>query len=265
MEIHDIKRITRQRHCLAFLAYNTNRRFPFLFVYLSSQSLPAVETHNFEKRYLFMAMISSTPIHCRNFLLHLQARQGYDQPVLLKEPAVENPTSAQINHLHNEYVITRHLSDVPGVRPVLAKEGTESHPVLLLEYIPGRSLSELIQEKSFDLHQKLQLAVKIAEILSRIHAQYVMNKDISSSNILVAEGGAAGEHGGVYLIDFGIATVIRQEEPKDLDFGDTLAKAGLLDESNIEAATAAMEKAGRAEADDDPNPFNNGFENAGIL
>jgi hypothetical protein len=65
--------------------------------------------------------MSSAPIHRRNFLLHLQERQEYDRPVLLKEPAHEQPTPAQISHLHNEYFITKQLSDVPGVRPVTAK------------------------------------------------------------------------------------------------------------------------------------------------
>jgi serine/threonine protein kinase len=81
--------------------------------------------------------------------------------------------------MNNEYVITRQLSDIPCVRPVNAKEGSESRPVLLLEYIQGQSLSELIQEESLDLHQKLQLAVNIAGILSRIHERKVMHKDIT--------------------------------------------------------------------------------------
>jgi CheY-like chemotaxis protein len=66
---------------------------------------------------------------------------------MLKEPGHDQPTSTQINHLHNEYVITRQLADVPGVRPVYAKEGSESRPVLLLEYIQGQDMSELIQDE----------------------------------------------------------------------------------------------------------------------
>jgi hypothetical protein len=54
-----------------------------------------------------MAMKSSTPLYRRNFLLHLQERQEYENPVLLKEPAYEGPSTAQIAQLHNEYVITR--------------------------------------------------------------------------------------------------------------------------------------------------------------
>ena len=162
-------------------------------------------------------MKRSATLYRRNFLLHLQERQEYNRPVALKELAHEQPTSQQINQLHNEYVITRQLADVTGVRTVYAKEGSESYPVLLLEYIQGRSVSEIILEKSLDIIQKLQLAVRIAGILGRIHAQKVMHKDICSSNILVVEDG------GVFIIDFGLATMMRQEEPKELDSGDSVA------------------------------------------
>jgi PAS domain S-box-containing protein len=149
--------------------------------------------------------MSSSPLYQNNFSLHLQERQGYDRPILLKELAYELPTSAQIRQLHNEYAITRQLADVPGVRKVYAKEGVESYPVLLLEYIQGQTLSELIQAASLDLSEKLQNAIEIAGILSRIHEQQVMHKDINPSNILVAEDG------GVYIIDFGIASNKRRE------------------------------------------------------
>ena len=48
-------------------------------------------------------------------------------------------------------------------------------------------------------------------------------------------------------------------------WADALAKAGLIDQANIKAATAAMEKAGRAEAEDDSEAFDDALENAGIL
>ena len=155
-------------------------------------------------------------------MLHLQERPEYDGPVLLKEPAHEELTSAQIAQLHNEHVITRQLAHVPGVRAVYTKEGSESHPVLFLEYIQGQSLSEIIQGQSLDLLQKLQLAVEIVEILSRIHEQRVMHKDICSSNILIADTDKPGSQDGVYIIDFGIASTVRQESAYRLAPNDTL-------------------------------------------
>ena len=68
--------------------------------------------------------MSSAPLHRRNFLLHLQTRPGYDQPVLLNEPARKQPSRLHLDQLHNEYTITKQLADVSAVRSVYAKEGT---------------------------------------------------------------------------------------------------------------------------------------------
>ncbi|MFC2026043.1 serine/threonine protein kinase, partial [Chloroflexota bacterium] len=163
-----------------------------------------------------------TSIHRRNFLLHLQERAGYAQTVLLKEPAHESPTNSLIDQMHNEYTITAQLSDVSGVRPAYAMEGTESHPVLLLEYIPGQSLAELIRSNSLDMAEKLRLAVNVTIVLDRIHDQLVMHKDISSGNILVADDNTPGSQDGLYIIDFGLASITRQENPSHLAPDDDL-------------------------------------------
>jgi hypothetical protein len=156
------------------------------------------------------------------FLLHLQERAGYDQPVLLKEPAREQPTRSHLDQLHNEFAVTTQLVDIPGVRPAFAMEGTESQPVLLLKYIQGQSLAELIHSTSLGLAEKLRLAVNMATVLHRIHEQQVMHKDISSGNILVAGNDKPGSQDGVYIIDFGIASTMRQESVSHLAPDDAL-------------------------------------------
>ena len=163
-----------------------------------------------------MATKVSPILHPRNFSIYLQERPDFECQVLIKEPAGELPTSSQITQLHNEYVITKQLADVAGVRQLYAKEGSDSHPVLLLNYIQGQSLSELIHEQSYDLSQKLQISIEIAGILSRIHEQQVMHKDINPGNFLV------DEYGEVYLIDFGIATTIKQEHQSRTGNDETL-------------------------------------------
>lgn len=109
-----------------------------------------------------------------------------------------------------------------GVRPTLGIEGTESQPVLLLEYIKGNSLSELIHGATVDLWQKLQLAVNIAGVLERIHEQQVMHKDISSSNIIIADNGNSDTGEDVYIIDFGLASTVNHERPDRLEPDDSL-------------------------------------------
>lgn len=161
--------------------------------------------------------MSSQTLYRRNFLLHLQNRIAYPKPVLLKEPAHEQLSAAQIGQLHNEYAISRQLADVSGVRPAFTLEGSESHPVLLLKYIQGNSLAEINQIQSLDLEQKLKLAIEITAVLGRIHDAGVMHRDISSGNILVAKDGE------VVIIDFGLASTLRQEDMAQLVATDVVA------------------------------------------
>lgn len=167
--------------------------------------------------------MTKATLHNNNFLLHLQQEPGYDQQILLKEPAREQPLHTHLDQLHNEYVITTQLAGVPGVRGVIAKKGSESRPVVQLEYIPGQTLAELIGSTSLDLLEKLQLAVRIATILGRIHDKGVMHKDISSINILVGDDDLPGSEGGVHIIDFGLSSARQQEHASRLTVDDTLA------------------------------------------
>ena len=155
-------------------------------------------------------------IHRRNFLLHLQERAGYESLVLVKEPAHNDLPSSLLDELHNEFAITTQLAGVSGVRTAFALEGTESFPVLLLEYIPGQSLSDLIRSASLDMAQKLSLAVNVTKILSCIHERQVMHKGLNSGNVLVAANDLPSSQEGVYIIDFGLASTLRQENPSRL-------------------------------------------------
>ena len=161
-------------------------------------------------------------LHNRHFQVYVEQRPGHDRPVLVKEPASELSNGSHLGQLHNEFSITCQLADVAGVRPALAKEGTASQPQLLLEYIEGQSLAELISSASLDLAEKLQLAVNVSIVLDRIHERQLMHKDVSSGNILVASGDAPGSQNGTYVIDFGTASAMPEQGAGELATDDSL-------------------------------------------
>lgn len=147
----------------------------------------------------------TAPLHKQTFILTLQERPEYDQPIVAKASAKPSPARPYIEQLRNEYYITRELDGVDGVRPALNLVGTESSPILHLQYIQGHSLSEHIQRSSLDLLEKLRIAVEIAEIIGHIHQRQIVHHNISSHNIMIDNDGA------VILIDFGLASSARQE------------------------------------------------------
>lgn len=72
-------------------------------------------------------------------------------------------------------------------------------PYILLEYVEGRPLTELIEQNVLTLEEKLHILRQIAQALDAVHEQQVLHRDVKPGNIiLMAEN-------KVKLTDFGIA------------------------------------------------------------
>jgi formylglycine-generating enzyme required for sulfatase activity/predicted Ser/Thr protein kinase len=71
---------------------------------------------------------------------------------------------------------------------------------LVMEYIPGPSLSALLKEKgALPLSQALAILRPLAQALDYAHAQGIIHRDVKPANILLAEGGKRP-----VLTDFGL-------------------------------------------------------------
>jgi eukaryotic-like serine/threonine-protein kinase len=75
-------------------------------------------------------------------------------------------------------------------------------PYIVMEYIPGRTLQQLLNEKGpLDLPTVLRLGRQIAEGLAAAHAQALIHRDIKPGNILLE----TSVHDRVKITDFGLA------------------------------------------------------------
>jgi histidine kinase len=103
---------------------------------------------------------------------------------IIKVMRSEFPTADQTLRFNNEYEYTVNLT-IPGIRKAIAKKKEEDHNVLVLEYIEGVTLEEAFQKTSFDrLGAVLDLFIKIAFSLGKLHEKGIIHKDINGSNIL---------------------------------------------------------------------------------
>ena len=75
----------------------------------------------------------------------------------------------------------------------------EGMDCLVMEYIAGKTLGELIPRHGMRLNEALRIAVQMAEGLRKAHSAGIVHRDIKPSNVMVADGGA------VKILDFGLA------------------------------------------------------------
>ncbi|MGA7936455.1 MAG: AAA family ATPase [Kovacikia sp.] len=140
-------------------------------------------------------------------LVYRAQRVSDQTSVVLKVLRQEYPSPAAIARFQTEYDILQSL-DLEGVVKAYSLESHHQSPAIVLEDFGGESLHRWLQYRPFNLETFLTLAIQITAILGEIHQHQIMHKDINPSNIVLNP-----KTGQVKIIDFGIATVLSQENP----------------------------------------------------
>ncbi len=96
--------------------------------------------------------------------------------------------------------MTRHLNAVEGVRKVLEQQSIEYQPALIMEFIDGETLLDIIAGTTLNLRARIEIAIGITRILGKIHRHNILHLDINSKNILIGN-----MQQSVHIIDFGTA------------------------------------------------------------
>ncbi|HEY9870451.1 MAG TPA: protein kinase [Candidatus Obscuribacterales bacterium] len=78
------------------------------------------------------------------------------------------------------------------------------HPYMVMEYLPGKTLEDLIDEQDrIPLRAGLDFMLQAADALAHAHEMGVLHRDIKPSNIMVKQ--VAGREPLVKILDFGLA------------------------------------------------------------
>ncbi|MEW6496760.1 MAG: AAA family ATPase, partial [Cyanobacteriota bacterium] len=140
-----------------------------------------------------------------NSLIYQGQRQADNQPVVLKILKQAYPPPEKIAGFKREYEITKSL-DLKGVVNAYSLQNDHNNWAMVLEDFGGESLKQLMQTRQFSLSEFLSLAIQVADILGQVQQRHIIHKDINPSNIVLNP-----TTGQLKLIDFGIATVLSQE------------------------------------------------------
>jgi PAS domain S-box-containing protein len=138
-------------------------------------------------------------------LVYRGIRKIDSKPVILKILKGDHPSPASLAKFRREYDITKSLA-IEGVINEYGLENYQNSLVMILEDFGGESLARYFTEETLNLESFLNIAIRIADTLGRIHQKNIIHKDINPSNIVWN-----AKTGEVKIIDFGISTELSRE------------------------------------------------------
>ena len=122
-----------------------------------------------------------------------------------------------VKRFMKEAVVTRRLQHPNAVRIEDIDEAEDGRPFLVMEYIDGTSLKDVIQKDApLPVPRAFSIARQVAAALDAAHGVGVIHRDVKPSNVLLvherpSEGASRGsEHDDpeiAKVLDFGIAQV----------------------------------------------------------
>jgi serine/threonine protein kinase len=94
--------------------------------------------------------------------------------------------------------------NIVTIHDIRSKDGTD---FIVMEYIEGQTLEEMIAPKGISSALALKHAVQIADALARAHEAGILHRDLKPSNVMVTR------EGRIKVLDFGLAKLL---EPSDV-------------------------------------------------
>lgn len=130
-----------------------------------------------------------------------------------------------LKRFRNEAVITRRLQHPNAVRVEDLDSTEDGRPFIVMEYVDGRSLRELVRSDGPQpLARAVTVARQVCSALAAAHALGITHRDIKPDNILLGRGPDGAEH--VKVLDFGIAKV--REASEGAGEGYTPTRTGMI-------------------------------------
>ncbi len=91
----------------------------------------------------------------------------------------------------------------PGIVTIHDISSDKGIDFIAMEFVPGRTLRQVIGDRGLDVREALDYAVQTADALAAAHGAGIVHRDLKPANIIV------GDDGRVKVLDFGLAKLAR--------------------------------------------------------
>lgn len=134
-------------------------------------------------------------------------KEGSEQTVIIKYLNNEYPALKDIEHLKNEFNITRHLNCTGIVKAIDLKSFQNSFAIIF-EGFEGITLKAFLKKEPLNIKMFLKIAIEITEAIGAIHENHIIHKDVKPSNIIINP-----KTHKLKLTDFSISTHFDDSKP----------------------------------------------------
>ncbi len=90
-------------------------------------------------------------------------------------------------------------------------ETEDGHPYIVMEFVEGQTLSQLLEVGSLPLARSVEIIAAIAEALGEAHHHKIVHRDVKPSNVVITE------RGQVKVLDFGLVKQLAEAVTADGD------------------------------------------------
>lgn len=127
---------------------------------------------------------------------------------------------------HDETAVAKFIAEArtvaklkhPGIVSIYdVGRSDDGKPYLVMEYVAGRTLDQLIKSEAMSTPEVVELAAQLADAVGYAHREGIVHRDLKPANVLVSDAGT------VHVTDFGLAVDEQSQREKAGEFAGTLA------------------------------------------
>ncbi|MGL4420073.1 MAG: serine/threonine protein kinase, partial [Gemmataceae bacterium] len=152
-------------------------------------------------------------------------RTGLDDERLRMRFTTEHELLAKLDHPHIAKVFDAGLS-------------ADDRPYFVMEYVPGRTLTQHLTTESPTLIDRLQLFGQLCRAVQHAHQNAIIHRDIKPSNVLVTK---VNDSWVPKLIDFGIARGVDMEKSQYTEPGYIVGTLAYMSPEQTQDSSACLD------------------------